>query len=191
MADNVVFRDFDGDLIAVESQPGAPRYIKQLPHETAWRIDDFRTYVDSGGTIVADIQDDPAIGAFRIRYQGELIRPGLAGLKAAVAPDGRFTLWRAALLGRDLSLFLSECGAAGVPQLTIHPESIAIRGNRFVVLPSMIPELLPQLPSLARAHPWWLPFIAPEVLRTRAAQRTLSRRGGFTPWEGSCRQCSE
>lgn len=174
--EQLVRSDLEGDLLTVSREQQPPGYVKRLRLDTAWHVSDFRDLqgVDS---IVATVSEFFERNCLLIEYQTQVIPLDEARLRALLAITQPLAAWRFGRLAADLSRSLAACHAAGVPQLLVHPERVAVLERRFALLPTFAGVLPPLSDWLAGPGESWLAFIAPEVLRTRGITQQILQKG--------------
>jgi hypothetical protein len=174
--EQTVRRDLHGELLQVSDESGV-HYAKRLSLEVAWHTnvpEDLAYWLD---TLVTRVEEDWPKRLLHIHYN-PFLKPLSAGqLQAMLRPEEPLAEWRLAQVAADLCHWLERCHAADLPQLVVHPGRIGLLDGQFVLLPTLSGILPPLSGLLSGTVPAWLPFVAPEVLRTRAADPALLLKG--------------
>lgn len=175
MSEQIVRRDLEGELVRVKKGASA-NYVKRLPLDVAWHVDDPQDLLLLNA-LIKRVEQDMKGNTLAIHYV-EAIQPlGMAQLRAMLNPSGPLAAWRFARFMSDLSKWLNACHQAGISQLLIHPGRLGLLERDFVLLPTLA-GVLPLLSNwLSESEGKWLHFIAPEVLRTRGTVRDLLPKG--------------
>ncbi len=165
-----VRRDVEGDLVVIDD---GRIHAKALSQEVAWHLDDPEELADLLEDRVEAVQLDTDAGVTYIRYPSGTEPLDLERLRALIDAAAPMAAWRLARLGRQLAASLGELHGAGVPQMLLHPERVAIVDGVVGILPTLA-SVLPPLPDLPPNEvAGWLHYVAPEVIRTRAVDPAI------------------
>ena len=166
MNERLIYQDLEGDFVAIDTPEGT-RYARQLLLTTAWHFDapaDLAFYCRS---LVDRVEEDWERQQLVIHYQPSVQPVSHSKLDDLLRVDLPLASWRLARLAADLTVVLEKLHEAEIFQLSIGPARIGILEDRFVLLPSFAGILPPFSADLKESSSRWLPYIAPEVLRTR------------------------
>jgi hypothetical protein len=171
-----IARDLDGELIEVSDREGT-HIGKWLSLDVAWHTnapEDLAYWLKG---LVTEVEEDWSERALLIHYVPFLKPLSRSQLQALVRPKSPLAGWRLAQLAADLCNWLERCHTADFPQAVVHPRRVGLLDGRFVLLPTLAGILPPLSELLTDGAALWLPFIAPEVLRTRGKNPALLPAG--------------
>jgi hypothetical protein len=160
--------DIEGNLYA-GGDPPRQQFEKRLPLGKPWNVDipGGLHCLAAADSVVSAVETSNDQGVQTICYDASLELLNLNSLRELLYVEGPLAAWRVSKLAVDLVKHLTLLHDEGIPQLVIHPERIARRLDRFVLLPTL-PNVLPSLSELpSNQIAGWLHFVAPEILRTR------------------------
>jgi hypothetical protein len=172
----LIQRDLEGDLLEV-AEEGAIHYAKRLSLGTVWHSYVPTDLAEGMKALVSRVEQDWPNRLLLIHYQPRLRPLSAPKLRSLLPPGGPLTQWRLARLAADLCDCLGRLHTAGFPQLVVHPGRLALLDGGFALLPTLAGVLPPLSDLLPRDPEAWLPFLAPEVLRTRGKGSGLLAQG--------------
>lgn len=174
--ERVIGRDLDGELIEV-SDGESTHVTKRLSLDVAWHTnapEDLAYWLKG---LVMDVEEDWSQRSLLVHYVPFLKPLSRSQLQALVKPASPLAGWRLATLAADLCHWLERCHTADFPQAVLHPRRVGLLDGRFVLLPTLAGIMPPLSELVAGGVPVWLPYVAPEVLRTRAKAPALLPAG--------------
>ncbi|MGC9356353.1 MAG: hypothetical protein ACP5GX_00715 [Anaerolineae bacterium] len=174
--ERVITRDLDGELIEVSDGEGV-HYVKRLSLEVAWHTnapEDLAYWLEP---LVTEVDEAWSQRKLLIHYNPFLKPLSRSQLQTILRPESPLAGWRLAHLAADLCRWLERFHTADYPQAVIHPRRVGLLDGRFVLLPTLAGIMSPLSKSLSGSIRSWLPFIAPEILRTRAKSPALLPAG--------------
>jgi len=173
---NLIIQDLEGDLLRICSE-NTVHYGKRVSLEVAWHSDSPDDLSHWFKDLVSKVEEDWSKQRLLIHYRPSLVPLSQSQLEEFLQHQKPLFNWRLALLAADLCQALERLHNEEFPQGVIHPYRVGVMEGRFFLFPTLVGIIPPYSISLtAQAHSW-LPFIAPEILRTRAKSPALLLAG--------------
>jgi tetratricopeptide (TPR) repeat protein len=173
---NLILQDLEGDLLKINSG-NTVHYGKRLSLEVAWHSDNPKDLSHWFKDLVSKVEKDWSKKLLFIHYRPNLVPLSPSQLEEFLQPQKPLFNWRLARMATELCQALKRLHKEDFPQGVIHPYRVGVLEGRFLLFPTLTGIISPYSISLtAQAHSW-LPFIAPEILRTRAKTPALLRAG--------------
>ena len=168
--EQTVYQDLEGELVKlVRGQDTL--YAKRLSLETAWHVGDpgdLQTL-----EWVQTVEQDFSQRTMLIYYHPLAIPRNSQQVRQMLRLEGPLAAWRFARLATDICHVLESCQELGIPQILIIPERIGTFGSQFILLPTLAGVLPPFSIWFSQPKARLMPYLAPEILRTRAVQADL------------------
>jgi hypothetical protein len=176
MTNVLVRQDIDGKLYHCPSEPPG-HYAKALSTDVAWHVYEPVDLQDAADGVVQSVATNLGEGLHWINYRPDVEPMQLLDLRELLHSDGPLALWRATRIALKLGKDLRALHEADIYQLLLHPGRVGRLKNQLVLMPTLAGALPPLSEIVPSPGEGWLHYIAPEVLRTRAMQRSLLAGG--------------